>query len=209
MFDNGIQFARQPLFYQFRQRVTIALLCIAHGIFPQRHVRPLNGGRVQPFGDGPHIGVYHIGYFIRVFNYNLTRFCLGQVAELAQHIICVAEIQRRLVVCVLEAVTRLKYRTVYCILRVQKVYIARSHHHFVQLFTQAQHSFVEFLYLFNAVHHVLAHHVFVVAHRLNFQIVVIRGDGAQFFKAAAFHDGPIQFARLTRRTQNQPVPVFV
>ena len=207
--DDGIQLARKTLFHKLRQRVAVAFPRVAHGILPQGFIRALDGGRIQSFGDGTHVAVHHIRDTVWVRDDDLPRLLRRKIAELLEHIICGTEVQRSLIIGVLEAVARLQHRAVDGVLRLHKMHVARGHHHFAQRFAQTDNRLVEFLNLLDAVHHVLPQHVFVVAQRLHLKKIVISGDIFQLIKASPLHDRPVKFSRFTGRADDKALTVFV
>ena len=209
MAADGVQLLLQPLFHDLGQGVTVVPLGVLPGGVAQLLFRALDAGRVGAPRDGPHGVVDHGRDLARVLDHHLVGLLLGQIVELVQHILCGAEEQRRLVVGILEAVARLQHRTVHGIFRLGEVHVAGGDHRLVQVLAQLYDRAVEVLDLLLAVHLALAHHVGIVAQRLDLQNVVVGGDLFQFLIGGAVHDGTIQLTGLAGTGEQQAVPVLI
>ena len=209
MAADGIQLFLQTLFHDLWQRVAV----VALGVFPrciaQLLLCALDAGRVGAARDGAHRVVDHGSDLAGVLYHHLVSFFLGQVVELRQHVLRGAEEQRRLVVGVLEAVACLQHGTVGRIFRLGEVHVAGSNDRLVQVFAQFNNRAVEVLDVLLAVHLALAHHVGIVAQRLNFQDIIVGCDLFQFVVAGAVHDGAVQLTCFAGRGEQQAVAVLV
>ena len=157
----------------------------------------------------PQVAVNRGGYLVRVGHHNLKRLFLAQIAEIFQHILGGAVIQRGLVVGILKTVAGLQDRTVRRILRFLKMDIAGCNNRFVQLFTEGDNGAVELLDCLKRFDLAVAHHKLIVAERLDFQQVIVIGNAQQFIVAFACHNRPVKLAGFTGRGEDQPLAVLV
>ena len=72
-----------------------------------------------------------------------------------------------------------------------------------ELFAKLDNSAVEVLEIFVVAHRAVAHHEAVIAERLNFKIVVERGDALELVPVLVVDDGAEQLARLAGRADDQ------
>ncbi len=206
---DGVQLLLQPLFHDLGQGVAVIPLGVLPCGIAELLLCALDAGRVGAPGDGAHVVVDHGGDLAGVLYHHLVGLFLGQIVELRQHILRGAEEQRRLIVSIFKAVTRLQYGAVDRILRLGKVHVAGGNDRLVQILAQLDDGAVEFLDPLLAVHLAIPHHIGVVAQRLDLKDIVIGGDFFQLLIAGAVHDGAVQLARFTGAGEQQAVPVLV
>ena len=86
---------------------------------------------------------------------------------------------------------------------VEEVDVARCADGLAELFAKLDNSAVEVLEVFVVAHRAVAHHEAVIAERLNFKIVVERGDALELIPVLVVDDGAEQLARLAGRADDQ------
>ena len=122
---DGAQFLFQPFLDDLRQGIAVKLLSPAPGpaLDVIRRVGPVGLEGVLALGVlGEQPQLFHlIGDELGIVNHDLMAFFRAQIGELIQHFLGGLEVQRRLIVAVLEAQTGLNDGAVDGVLRVQKV----------------------------------------------------------------------------------------
>ena len=89
------------------------------------------------------------------------------------------------------------------------MHVARSHHRQAQLFAQADDHAVQLPQLLHILHPALADQKGVVAHGLDFQIVIKPCDAGQLFLVRPFQHSAKQLARLASRAYDHAFAVFL
>ena len=111
-------------------------------------------------------------YFRRILNDDLMSLLFSQVGKLVEHFLCGHEIQRRLHVCILEALHILYDCPENGILGIQKMHVAGGTDRDAQFLANLNDSAIEIAQLLLIIRFPLADQKGVIADRLNFKIIV-------------------------------------
>ena len=206
--DDGVQFCFQTLLYQWRQRIAINGMRLIHANLPQLLIGTLNFRRECFIWNG-------LDFFnlvcdkIGVGDDNLSCLFLSQIIKFFQHFICCSEIQGRLVVRIGETFRCHDDFTVCRVIRVNEMHVTGCHNRlsigFAQFHNLPVHVFDVF-HRMDIFHSGRINHKFIVAQRLNFQIII---KMYQFLNALlwfAVQKSTIQFPRFAGTAQNQAFP---
>ena len=156
-------------------------------------------------------GFYHIRDLIGIFHHDLIGLVASEIVKFSEHLIRSMQKQRRLVIRIFKSPAGHDDTPVDLVLRIQKMYIAGSHHRLVELFPQLHDTAVHILDIFyrmDTPDPLGCNHEFIVPRGLDFQIVIkvhnpCNGDFALFIQ-----QGPVQFPGFAGTAQKQPVSVF-
>ena len=211
--DNGAQFLFPPLGDNLRQRIAVPFLggVPRHILNVVRRVGPegLEGIlALGMLGEQPKL-LHLIGDLPRIVNDHLVRLFLAQITEFLQHLVGSLKVQRRLIVAVLEAETRLNDRAIDGVVRVEEMHVARGYHRNAQLLAQPDNGAVQVAQALVVRHLPLPHQKGVVADGLNFQIIVEPGDLLQLVPRLTRQHRPEQLACLAGAAEDQPLPVLL
>ena len=151
---------------------------ITHGI-----LRTGNRRRIQLVAVRNRLNTLnHIRNLIGIGNNNLVGCLLVQIRELLEHLLRSVQVQRRLQIRILVALTCLQNRTQLCILRIKEMHVAGCHSQLAQALAQLIDFAVMLAQiLFGAI--VFPHQELVIARRLDFQIIIEAGDFLQLLIA--------------------------
>ena len=138
----------------------------------------------------------HVGDPVCIFHDDLVGPLLAKVSELLEHLLRRVEVERRLAL-VLEPVAGLDDRPVDRILRIQEMNIARRHAHLPEIVRQLQYLFVDLAEVVVGLDagHLVADHVFVVADRLDLEIIVEIHDLGDLRRRLLLEDRLVELAR--------------
>ena len=141
----------------------------------------------------------HIGNLICVGDDHLFCFFAAQIHKFRQHFFSRAEIKRRLIVRILEALAGHDDAPIDLILRVHEVHIAGSDHRFAVFVAQSHDALIDGdeIILRMDVDAVALDHEAVVAQRLDLQIVIKIDQPGDLLLRCTVQDRLVQFARLT------------
>ena len=206
--DNRIQFPFQPLCDQFRHRITVNFLCTCPGNPLQILFRPSDAGRIGPFRNRTDIILDHIGDLVGVGDNHLICFIGAKIGKLIQHLIGRAEIERRLIVGVLKFHTGQQDGAEDRVFRLHKMHVTGCNNWFIELFTNPKDGFIVFNQLIAVLRPAGLNHKFIVAQRLDFQIIIKGCNVAQLFKRFPLDNRLEQFPCFTGTADQQPFPVF-
>ena len=209
MAADGVQLLFQPLLQHVGQRAAVVARRMLPRVVAQLLLRARDAGRVGALGDGAQVVVDGSGDLVGVRHHNFIRLFLRQIAEILQHIGRGAEVERGLVVRVLEAVAGLQNSAVDPVLRLLKVGVARGDNRLMQVLAQLYDGAVEVFDGLDRVHLPVAHHEFIVAERLHLEIIVIIGNAEQLFVGLTGHDCPVKLTCFTGRGEQQALAVLV
>ena len=207
MFDNRIQLFAQTSRNDLRYRITKHLFGIAPADLFQFLLGAVDGRGEGSVREGTH-RFHPIGDEIGVLYHDLVSFLRRQVVELCQHLISSTQIQRCLIIGILEALTGHQNRTEDGVFFLHEMNVAGRNHRNVEIITQFYDGFIELDEFVHGFDHSIAQHELVISQRLHFQIVVEFRNIAQFPPALSCHNGTEQLACLTGRAENQALAMF-
>ena len=183
MADNSIQLHLQAVLNNLRQLFAVPFMRlgirqITHGI-----LRTGNGRRIQLIAVGHRLNAFnHIRNLIGIRNNNLISCFLAQIRELLEHLLRSMQVQRRLQIRILVALTGLQNRTQLCILRIEEMHVTGCHRQLAQALAQL----VDFAVMLPQIllrTVIFTHQELVIARRLNLQIIIKAGDFLQLLIA--------------------------
>ncbi len=157
-------------------------------------------------------GLHHVRDHIGVLYHNLIGLVASQIRKLLQHLIRGMQVQRSLIIRILKASPCHDDTAVDLILRIKEMYVAGGNHRLVELLSQLHDPFVDVLDVLKGMYvsyPLRRNHEFVVAHRLNLQIVIEIYDSGYLHIALSVQQSSIKLSRLACAAQNQPLPVLL
>ena len=136
------------------------------GIFDHRRTFSLVNGRNL---------LHHIRDLIGIGDHDLLGFFPAQIGKFLQHFFCGPQIQRRLLVRIVKALSCHNDPPVYLVFRIQKMNVAGSYHRFIKGLSQFYDLPVDLLKIFLCLDIVpvrIPEHKGIVADRLDLQIII-------------------------------------
>ena len=210
VFDDGVKLLLQPVHHDLRKVFPIQLMGPAITDVGQRLVAVRNDRRafVRPHrGNGFHLIRDEVG----IGDHHFFRLFAAQILKLLQHLLRGAQIQRRLLIRVLEPLSGHDNPAVDLVRRIQKMHVAGGHHGLVELLTQPHDPAVNVLDVLHGsdiLNTIRIDHEQVVARGLNLQIIVKIDDPGDLRIGLFIQEGPIEFPRFAGAAQNQSLPIF-
>ena len=205
--DDGGKLPVQAFFHQFRHRIAVDLLCLGGGDVHQILLRTVDGGGESAVGERLDF-LNLIGNGIGVGDHDLVRLFLAEIGELLQHLLCGAQIQGWLELCIIVSLPCLQDLTVDGIFLVHEVHVAGGTDRNPQLVAQRHNAPVIIPKCLHIGSGAIADHEGVVANGLDFQIVVKLRQLHQFLVGLLLHHRPKQLARLAGAAENQALPML-
>ena len=210
VFDDSVKLFLQALGDYIRYLVIIAVPvhrpCPAEVL--EFLLRALDGRRVCSLGYRTDI-LNHIGNGVGVGYYDFLRLFCAKIAEFLQHLIGGAQVQRRLVIGVLEALPCLQYLTEYPVLLVHEVDVAGGNHRLVQLLAELDNAHVQLAQSLVVRNHALAHQELVIRDRLYFEIVVYRRYALYLFLRLSVEYRAEKLTRFAGAADYKSLAVFL
>ena len=209
MLDDRAKLALQPLGHKFRHLplITVKLHSFGARDALQILVGAWDGRRKRPVRDRLDI-FHHIRNQVRILYDNFMRLLRAKVFKFLEHLVCRAEIQRRLLVGVGKAHARHQDRPEFRVARVHEMDVAGCDNRDVQPLSKPHDRFVKLPDCLLVRNHIAAHHIFVVCNRLDFQVIVKTRDIAQVAPAFPLHDRTVKLPGFTGASDQKALPVF-
>ena len=181
--DNRIQFHLQAVLNNLRQLFAVPFMRLSIGQIAHGILGTGNRRRIQLVAVGNRLNAFnHIRNLIGIRNNNLVGCLLAQIRELLEHLLRSMQVQRRLQIRILVALTGLQNRTQLCILRIEEMHVAGCYSQLAQAFAKLVDFAVMLAQiLLRAV--IFAYQKLIIARRLNFQIIIKAGDFLQLLIA--------------------------
>ena len=208
--DDRVQFCFQSFLYDFRQRITINGNSLIHTDLSQFVIRPFNFGRKCFIGDRFDL-FHHIRNEVCIRNDNFFCLFFTQIVKFLQHFFCGTEIQRRLIIGIRKAFCCHNDTTECRVLRIDKMHVTGADNRLVMLICQRHDTFVDFdniLHGMNIFHPWRIDHEFIIAQRLNFQIII---EIHQFFNdlfRLVLQNRSVQFTGFTGTAKDQTIAML-
>ena len=145
---------------------------------------------------------------VRRFDNHAARGFLAQICKFRKHIIGGSKVQRRLEIRILKALGGHQHRAEYAVRGFHEMHIARGAHGNVHFIAQPQNFSIQFAQTLVVRHRAFALQKFVIADRLDFQIIIEFRDPFQRALIAPFQHGAEQFARFARAAHDQALAIL-
>ena len=139
---------------------------------------------------------------------NIAAVRLAEIRKLFEHFIGRFEIERQGLVRVRELARRHEDMAVNFVLRLQEMHVAGRNDELAEPPAQREDAAVEFAQILLVARFSVVDEKVVVAKRLNFKIIVERGEPVELGVAPVAHDGVEDFARLARRANKNALAVL-
>ena len=135
--DNSIQFHLQAVLNNLRQRFAVPFMRLGVGQITHCILRTWNRRRIQLVAVGNRLNTFnHIRNLISIRNNNLVGCLLAKIRELLKHLLRSMQVQRRLQIRILVALTGLQNRTQLRILRIEEMHVTGCHRQLAQALAQ-------------------------------------------------------------------------
>ena len=208
--NDGVQLFLQTLRYHLGQLPAIDGMGFLVTDVTERLIRILDNRRtlIRAHRGNP---FDHIRNLIRVSDDYLFCFIASEIFKFRQHFLGSPKIQRRLIVRVLEALSGHDNPAVDLVLRVQEMHVAGGHHRLMELLSQGHDLLIQ------ADQIVLRleggpfspQHKFVIAQRLNLQVVVEVHQSRNLLIRGRPHQRLIELSGLAGGSYDQSLPVLL
>ena len=187
--DDGVQLFLQAVLHNLRKVVAVDLMRPVVADLRQHFVRMRDDGRTLVRPDWREL-LHHVRDPVGICDDNLVRLLLAQILELLQHLLCRAQIQRRLIVRLrILKIHILQNPPVDLILRVQEMDVAGRTHGLAVLLSERDNPTVVVFQILDGLRLISEVSILVifrngqkhvVADRLDFQIVIEIHNPLQF-----------------------------
>ena len=187
--DDGVQLFLQAVLHNLRKVVAVDLMRPVVADLRQHFVRMRDDGRTLVRPDWREL-LHHVRDPVGICDDNLVRLLLAQILELLQHLLCRAQIQRRLIVRLrILKIHILQNPPVDLILRVQEMDVAGRTHGLAVLLSERDNPTVVVFQILDGLRLIPEISILVifrngqkhvVADRLDFQIVIEIHNPLQF-----------------------------
>ena len=203
MADNSVQLHLQAVLNNLRQLFSVPFMRFGIGQITHCILRTGNRRRIQLVTVGNRLNTLnHVRNLIGIRNNNLVGCLLAQIRELLEHLLRSVQVQRRLQIRILVALTGLQNRTQLCILRIEEMHVAGCYSQLAQAFAQLIDFAVMLAQiLLRAV--IFTYQKLVIARRLDFQIIIKASDFLQLLIARTQAHRTVKLARFAGRAENQ------
>ena len=149
---------------------------------PQHTIGIFNHRRAFSFMDRRNL-LHHICDLIGIGDHDLLSLFPSQIGKLLQHFFCSPQVQRRLLVSVVEAFSCHNDPPVHLVLRIQKMDVAGRHHRLIKGLAQFHDLPVDLLKVLLRLYIIpvrIPEHKGIVSNRLNLQIIIEIYDPGDF-----------------------------
>ena len=136
-----MQFSVQSILYNLRKYIPIHFMCFIKADIFQILIGVFNDRRVFIRMDRRDF-LNHICDLIGIGNNNFLCLLTSQIRKFFQHLFCCTQIQRCLIICIGETISRHNDTSISLILRIHKVHIAGSNNRFLKLISQFNDFFI-------------------------------------------------------------------
>ena len=204
--DDGVQLAVESRLHLLGQRVAVDALCLVVAHIAQIVLAAVDVWRVV-LARNRTDDVAHVRDHVGVLYYDLIRTVLAEIGELLQHFVRGLEVERRLIVGVRKALTGHEDAAEGLVLGLEEVNVAGRAARLAQLVCEAQDVAVPVAQLLLVLREPLGKHEFVVADRLDLEVVIELGQPLDLVPLRALGKRAEYLARLARRAEDQPLAV--